>query len=162
MRVTPMPAWSYVTTKVVASMLIILPVELLVELVGLSFGGVRLSLGQWVVITAILWLTALPFAVLGVFVGFLVTAETAYPVVTALMFILGYFGGLFNPVSDMPHVLQTVARILPTFHQTSLTTEALSGQTLAAGSWLILAAYTAVLGLALLWRHRAEEARGLA
>ena len=162
LRVTPMPAWSYVTTKVTASMLVVLPVLILVELVGLTFGGVRLGIDQWVAMTALLWVTALPFAVLGVFVGFMVTAETAYPVVTALMFILGYFGGLFNPVSEMPQALQSAARALPTFHQASLTLNFLSGQTLGAGSWLILSGYTIVLGMALLWKHRVEEARGVA
>ena len=110
LRVTPIPAWSYVTTKVAASMLVVLPVVVLVELVGMAFGGVssRRSVGSSS--PGLLWVTALPFAILGIFVGFMVNAETAYPVVTALMFVLGYFGGLFNPVSHMPHVLQTTAR----------------------------------------------------
>jgi ABC-2 type transport system permease protein len=162
LRVTPMPAWSYVATKVAASMLVVLPVLIFVELVGLLFGGVRLGVEQWFAMTALMWVTALPFAVLGVFVGFVVNAETAYPVVTALMFILGYFGGLFNPVSQMPHVLQDVAQALPTFHQSSLTVNFLSGRTLGAASWLILGAYTVVLSAALMWRHRVQESRGLA
>jgi ABC-2 type transport system permease protein len=141
---------------------VVLPVLVLVELVGFLFGGVRLGLGDWVAMTALMWLTALPFAVLGVFVGFVVTAETAYPVVTALMFILGYFGGLFDPVSQMPHVLQDVAQALPTFHQSSLTLSFLSSRTLGLGSWLVLGAYTVVLAGALMWRHRVEESRGLA
>ena len=35
------PAWSYVATKVVASMLVVLPVIVLVEVVGAGFGDVR-------------------------------------------------------------------------------------------------------------------------
>lgn len=162
LRITPMPAWAYVMTKVTASMLVVLPVLALVELVGLTFGGVRLGIGQWFALTALLWVTALPFAVLGVFVGFMVNAETAYPVVTALMFVLGYFGGLFNPVSQMPQALQSAAKVLPTFHHALLALEFLSGQTLGGINWLILVGYTAVLGLALLWKYRVEEARGLA
>jgi ABC-2 type transport system permease protein len=88
-RVTPIPAWSYVGTKVVASMLVVLPVIVLVEIVGAGFGGVRLAAGTWVGLTALLWATSLPFAVLGVFIGFLVTTEAAFPVVTGLMFLLG-------------------------------------------------------------------------
>ena len=105
LRITPMPAWSYVVTKVTASMLVVLPVLVLVELVGFTFGGVRLGVIEWFALTGLLWTTALPFAVLGVFVGFMVNAETAYPVVTALMFVLGYFGRLFNPVNQMPAAL---------------------------------------------------------
>ena len=36
LRITPMPAWSYVATKVTASMLVVLPVLVLVELVGFT------------------------------------------------------------------------------------------------------------------------------
>ena len=162
LRVTPMPAWSYLAAKVTASLVVVLPVLILVEATGALFGGVRIGVSAWLAITALSWLTAVPFAVLGVFVGFMVTAETAYPVVTALMFLLGYFGGLFNPVSEMPHALQDVARALPTFHQSALSLDLLSNQSLAATSWLILGGYTLVLGAALVWRHRVEEAKGLA
>lgn len=162
LRITPMPAWSYVVTKVTASMLVVLPVLVLVELVGFAFGGVRLGVVQWFALTGLLWTTALPFAVLGVFVGFMVNAETAYPVVTALMFVLGYFGGLFNPVNQMPQALQSAAKALPSFHHAFLGLEFLSGQTLGAVNWLVLAGYTGVLGLALLWKYRLEESRGLA
>jgi ABC-2 type transport system permease protein len=58
LRVTPMPAWSYVATKVTASMLVVLPVLVLVELVGFTFGGVRLGIGQWIGLTVLLWITA--------------------------------------------------------------------------------------------------------
>ena len=143
-------------------MLVVLPVVLLVELVGFLVGGVRLGIEEWLAMTALMWLTALPFAVLGVVVGVVVPAETAYPVVTALMFLLGYFGGLFNPVSQMPHALHDVAPALPTFHESSLTVSLLSSRNLGAASWLVLSTDTMVLTAALVWRHRVEESRGLA
>ena len=162
LRITPMPAWSYVTTKVVASMLVILPVIVLVEAVGAGFGGVRLASTTWIGLTVLLWATSLPFAVLGVFIGFLVAPEAAFPVVTGLMFILGYFGGLFNPVDQMPGSLQSIAHLMPNYHQVSLALASLDGQTLALSHWLVLAGYVVVLGLAIAWKHRVEETRGLA
>ncbi len=162
LRVTPIPAWSYVGTKIVSSMLVVLPVIILVEVVGAGFGGVRLAAGAWVGLTALLWVTALPFAVLGVFVGFLVTTEAAFPVVTGLMFVLGYFGGLFTPVDQMPGSLQFIAHLLPSYHHDALALSALDGQTLALSHWLVLAASVAVLGVAIVWKHRVEEARGSA
>jgi ABC-2 type transport system permease protein len=162
LRVTPIPAWSYVVTKVTASMIVILPVVVMVEVVGAAFGGVELSAGTWVALAFLAWITALPLAVLGVFIGFSVSAETAFPVVTALMFVLGYFGGLFNPVSGMPHPLQIAAQILPSFHHAALGVDLVSGHSLALQHWLVLAAYVGVLSLAVMIKHRLEEARGLA
>jgi ABC-2 type transport system permease protein len=162
LRVTPIPAWSYVTTKVVASMLVVLPVVVLVDLVGLGFGGVHLSPAHWVALTGLIWSTTLPFAVLGVLIGFLVPAETAFPIVTGLLFVLGYFGGLFNPVASMPRALQVAAHVLPNFHQTALAFGLLDGHGLGAVNLLVLAGYAAMLSLTVLWKHRLEEARGLA
>ena len=162
LRVTPLPAWAYVATKVTASMLVILPVVILVEVVGAAFGGVRLDLTTWIELTLLMWVTALPFAVLGVFVGFMVHPETAYPVITVLMFVLGYFGGLFTPVSHMPPFLQTAAQILPSFYHASLGLALIDGHGLVAWHWLVLASYAAALGVIIVWRHRVEESRGLA
>jgi ABC-2 type transport system permease protein len=161
LRITPIPAWSYVTTKVVASTLVVLPVIVLVEVVGAGFGDVRLTAAAWVGLTFLLWATSLPFAVLGVFIGFLVATEAAFPVVTGLMFVLGYFGGLFTPVSRMPGSLQFVAHLMPSYHQDALALSALDGNTLAPSHWLVLVGYMAVLGAAIAWKHRVEEARGL-
>ncbi|HET9075955.1 MAG TPA: ABC transporter permease, partial [Acidimicrobiales bacterium] len=111
LRVTPLPTWSYVAVKVTATMVVVLPVIALVEVVGAAFGSVHLPAGTWVELAGLMWVTSLPFAILGVLIGFSVTTETAFPVVTALMFILGYFGGLFNPVPSLPHAMQTAARV---------------------------------------------------
>lgn len=162
LRVTPLPAWSYVATKVAATMLVVLPVIVLVEVVGAVFGGVSLGAGTWVGLTALLWVAALPFAVLGVCIGFMVHTETAFPVVTALMFVIGYFGGLFNPVSTLPGALRAAAQVLPSFHHEALGLAVLDGRSLSAGHWLVLAGYTAALSLAVIWKHRVEESRGVA
>jgi len=162
LRVTPIPAWSYVGTKVVASMLVVLPVVVLVEVVGAFFGGVRLGAGTWLELTGLLWITALPFAVLGVFIGFVVTTEAAFPVVTGLMFILSYFGGLFTPVDRMPGALQVTARLLPSFHSNALGLALLSAQSFSVEHWMVLGGYVLVLGFGIVWKHRLEESRGIA
>jgi ABC-2 type transport system permease protein len=162
LRVTPIPAWSYVVTKVTASMLVILPVMVLVDVVGAAFGGVQLSVGNWVGLTAVMWVSALPFALLGVFVGYMVNAETAFPVVIALMFVLGYFGGLFDPLANMPSALQAAAQALPSYHNASLGVAFLTGQGLGPEHWVVLAGYVVVLGAAIMLKHRVEDKRGLA
>lgn len=162
LRVTPLPSWSYVSTKITASMVIVLPVVCIVELTGLLVGGVRLALATWVALTLVLWVSALPFAALGVLVGFVASGETAYPLVTALMFLLSFFGGLFNPVRSLPSVLRRAADFLPSYHHASLGWSVVAGRAPGLCDAAVLLAYAAVFGLAITWRHRVEEARAFA
>jgi ABC-2 type transport system permease protein len=162
LRVTPLPSWSYVTTKIAASMVIVLPVIAVVELTGLLLGGVRLGTGTWAALTAVLWASALPFAALGVLVGFVASSETAYPLVTALMFILSFFGGLFTPVADLPVVLRHVAAFLPSYHDAALGWAVVAGRVPGPGDAAVLLGYAVLLGLTVTWRHRVEESRAFA
>lgn len=127
------------TTKILATMVVILP-EILIELVGVGFGGVHLSALDWFTLSAILWVGAIPFAVLGMLVGSTVHAETAFPVLIGLMFVLGYFGGPFSPVATMPRALQVTAPLLPSFHNAALGISLLDGHglgiALARLGWL--------------------------
>jgi ABC-2 type transport system permease protein len=162
LRVTPLPAWSYVSTKIVAAMVIVLPVIVLVEFTGFLLGGVRLGVGIWISLTVVLWVSSLPFASLGVLVGFVASSETAYPLVTALMFLLSFFGGLFNPVRSLPVVLRHVAVFLPTYHHAALGWAIVAGRAPDLVDIGVLLAYAILLGLAVTWRHRVEESRALA
>jgi ABC-2 type transport system permease protein len=162
LRVTPLPSWSYVATKIAASMVIVLPVICLVEVTGVLLGGVRLGLGTWAALTVVLWASAVPFAALGVLVGFVASSETAYPLVTALMFLLSFFGGLFTPVTDLPTALRHVASFLPSFHDASLGWAVVAGRGPGLTHGAVLLGYAVLLGLAVTWRHRVEESRAFA
>lgn len=162
LRVTPLPTWSYVMVKTATSMLVMLPVIVLVEVVSAGFGDVRLAAGRWIELTLVMWVTGLPFAELGVLIGFVAGVETAFPVITALMFVLGYFGGLFNPVSAMPSPLRTAAHLLPSFHGAAAGLSVVDGGPAGVTDWLILAGYAVGLSALVAWRHRTEEMKGLA
>ncbi|HET6964119.1 MAG TPA: ABC transporter permease [Acidimicrobiales bacterium] len=162
LRVTPIPPWSFVVVKTTTSMLVMVPVLGLVELVAAEFGGVNLSFGAWLELAVLMWLTGVPFAELGVLIGFVASVETTFPVITALMFVLGYFGGLFNPVRSMPAALQAVAHLLPSFHHASIGLGVVGTGGMRAADWLIMAGYAVGLALLIGWRHHSEEMRGLA
>jgi len=159
LRVTPLPAWSYVTTKIAASMVIALPVIAVVEATGLLLGGVHLAPATWAALTMVLWASALPFAALGVLVGFVASGETAYPLVTALMFLLSFFGGLFTPVRYLPAALRRVAAFLPSYHHASIGWAVVAGRVPALADADALLVYALALALAVAWRHRVEESR---
>ncbi|HET9733467.1 MAG TPA: ABC transporter permease [Acidimicrobiales bacterium] len=162
LRVTPIPPWSFVVVKTATCMLVMIPVLGLVEAVAAVFGGVDLPFRTWLETAAAMWVGSLPFAELGVLIGFGVGVETTFPIIVALMFVLGYFGGLFNPVRSMPHPLQTAAHLLPSFHHVRLGLAAVSGGGFPLTSWLVLAGYAAAIAVAIAAGHRIDELRGTA
>jgi ABC-2 type transport system permease protein len=162
LRVTPLPSWSFVATKIAAASILTLPVIAVVELTGFAFGGVHLGIAVWFELTGILWVSALPFATIGVLVGFVASSETAYPLVTALMFLLSFFGGLFTPVRSLPSVLRRVAEFLPSYHHAALGWAIVAGRAPGLSDVGILVAYVVVLGVVITWRHRVEESHAFA
>lgn len=162
LRVTPIPPWSFVVVKTTTSMLVMAPVLGLVELVAAEFGGVHLPVGRWLELAVLMWLAGIPFAELGVLIGFVAGVETTFPVITALMFVLGYFGGLFNPVRSMPHALRIVARLLPSYHHAAIGLAVAGPAPVRLTDWLVMGGYAVGLSAAIAWRHRVEEMRGLA
>ena len=139
-------------------MLITLPVISLVELTGLVVGGVPLA-RTWVLSPAVLWASALPFAVLGVLVGFVASSETAYPLVTALMFLLSFFGACSPRALPSP-CPASVAAFLPS----STTPLSVGGGGRPAPGLADAAILLATPSprLAVTSRHRAEESRAFA
>ena len=148
--------------QIVASMLVVLPVIVLVEAVGAGFGDVRLATTTWIGLTVLLWATSLPFAVLGVFIGFLVATEANVPGRHECHVPCWVLRSLFTPVDQMPGSLQfdyiPHAELLPGLARPYFSRRT----TLALSHWLVLAGCVAVLGLAIVWKHRVEEARELA
>lgn len=159
LRVTPLPSWAYVVTKLATGIALALPVILLVEVLGAVDGQVRLTAGTWLSITVLTWVGTLPFAGLGVLIGFLATSDTAYPLTNALMFLLAYFGGLFQPVTILPAVLRNIAHAMPSYNLASLGWRVLADRGLGPVHPLILLAYLVAFGLLIVWRYQGEQAQ---
>ncbi|GAA5040361.1 ABC-2 type transport system permease protein [Thermocatellispora tengchongensis] len=115
LRLTPLPGWSYVASKVAASMVIVLPALLLIFLAGLLVKGVDLTAEQWLRVLVASWVGALPFAVLGPLIGLSAKPDAVSALTVSAFLLMAMFGGLFMPVEVMPEVMATLAKALPSF-----------------------------------------------
>jgi ABC-2 type transport system permease protein len=77
--------------------------------------GAQLSIGQWVACAVLSWVCSLVFAAFGLFVGYLVPSENAMQFIGPLLGLMSFFGGLFQPVDQLPQALQTIAPWMPTY-----------------------------------------------
>ena len=160
LRLTPLSPGRYVLSKVVLSLLMAVPPLLVAYLLGALTLDVRLPAGTWLLVGLGSWLGALPFAALGVVIGYVARPDSVQQVTGLLYMLLAAFGGLWMPVELMPRLMRSIAEYTPAywvgqvarsplFHHGHLSMQALA----------VLLGWAAGLGLVALRRFQADTAR---
>ncbi|MEU9111211.1 ABC transporter permease [Streptomyces sp. NPDC048483] len=159
LRTTPLRAPQVLIGKTVSGLLLSLLSLLAIFLIGGLAQGVELSATQWLEIGAITWLGSLPFALLGMALGFLTSPTTSGPAVMACVIGMSALGGLWIPTRLFPDTLQHISRALPTSRWAHLSQALLDGGASPLSDLLVLGGWT--LGFALLagFAFRRDTAR---
>lgn len=159
LRLTPLTPRSYVLTKVVLALIVALPPLLITYVVGALALGVRLSASTWVLIAVGSWLGSLPFAALGLIVGYIAKPDSVQQVSSLVLLLLAAFGGIWVPVEQMPSLMHRIAEWTPSYWVGQVARGPLFHSSLDGHAVAILLAWTAGLGLVALRRFRADTAR---
>jgi ABC-2 type transport system permease protein len=159
LRLTPLSPAAYVLNKVLLALLVgVLPV-LITFAVAAAGLHVRLTAAEWVLCFAGAWLSSLPFAALGVLIGYLAEPDSVQQVSALLNLTLAAFGGLWVPVSLMPGALQAVAKLTPSYWTGEVARSPLEHGHVDGRAIAVLAGWTVVLALVALRRFRVDTAR---
>lgn len=78
-------------------------------------------------VAGVLLLGALPFALLGLAIGFVASPNATAAVLNALLLPSAVFSGLWMPLDIMPEFVRDLAHFLPTYHLARLATTPLYG-----------------------------------
>ena len=146
LRLTALPARSYLIAKATVSMLVTLPALILVFIAGATIGGVSLGVQQWLATGLAVWLGLIPFAVLGLVIGFAGTVDTVQPISMITYLGLSILGGLWFPVDLFPEFLQAIAKVTPSYWLAELGRSVLAGDGVPMTAVLVLAGWTIALG----------------
>ena len=155
LRLTALPSYGYVSSKIVAALLVVIPAIVITFAVG-SGNGVHFDAGIWVSSFLVLWLGSLAFTAMGIAIGYGVPQDAVQPV-TLIIYVAGSFlGGQFFAVSG---ALETIGKALPTFWVREIATEVISKNPVSWNGVAILAGW--VVGCAALaafmYVKRAED-----
>jgi ABC-2 type transport system permease protein len=162
LRVTPLPGIAYVAAKVVGSVIVTVPALALVATAGSLVNHLDVSVVNLVAMVAVLAIASLPFAALGLLLGYLLDVESAQGGMVLTFFGLAILGGLFAPLEAFPDGLATMARVLPSSHFASLGRSVLAGRLPDALDIVVVAAWALVISAAAAWRYRVDERAGRA
>lgn len=159
LRLTPLSPAAYVLNKVLLALLVAVPPVLITFAVGAVGLHVRLTAAEWVLCFIGSWLSALPFAALGVVIGYLAKPDSVQQVTALLNLTLAAFGGLWVPVELMPSTLQYIAKLTPPYWTGRVARSPLDHGHVDAQAIAVLAGWTVVLALIALRRFRVDTAR---
>ena len=143
LRVTPLSAGAYLRAKVLTGYAMVLLTIAVLYASGVLL-GVRLPAERWLEMTGLVLVGLLPFAGLGVLLGHLLTADPIGPLVGGLVSLLALVSGNWFPLGD--GVLADVAQFLPSYWLVQASHVALGGSAWTATGWIVIGAWTVLLG----------------
>ena len=126
-KVSGTPLALTLLARVVAAVPYALGVLLAMSLVSLLMAGPVLGLGSWLALVGVLLVGGLPFALLGMAVGFVTSSTATTAVLNAALFPMVIASGLWVPLEIMPGWVAAVARFLPTWHLSEIAAAQLTG-----------------------------------
>ncbi|GAA1593684.1 ABC transporter permease [Actinoplanes couchii] len=160
LRVTPLPASRVVTVKALLASVSAFPPVIAVGLAARIQHDVALSAGRWAVLLTLMWAGTVPFALLGLAMGYGLTPQIAQPANFLVFLVLAVLGGLLAPAAYFPEALQRLAHALPTYRYAELGWSTAAGQAPPTAGLLILVAWSVVFGLVAAWAYRRSAGRG--
>ncbi len=126
-KVSAAPIGTTIAAKVIATLPYALAVMLAISAVSLLLTGPVLGFGTWLRLVAVLLFGGLPFALLGLAVGFVASSNAAAAILNAVLFPTVIASGLWFPLEWMPTFVQNLAPLLPTYHLAQLALAQLTG-----------------------------------
>jgi ABC-2 type transport system permease protein len=159
-RASPMPPLAYLCAKCLSAMAFGVIIVSLLTLLGITAGGVHLSLLEFTRMIALTMVGVIPFAAMGMALALLVPASSAPGIANMIYLPMSFCGGLWIPIMFLPKVLQHFAVILPTYHlaQLQLTAFGYPSTGTALSHWIGLIGFTLLaFGVALFAFRRLEQ-----
>ena len=106
--------------------------------------GVRLPAGDWIAMTLLIVVGLIPFAVLGVLLGHVLTVESMGPALGGLTALFALIGGAWGPL--VGHGLfRTLTEGVPSYWLVQAGKSATTGAGWPVAAWAVLTVWTAVL-----------------
>jgi ABC-2 type transport system permease protein len=157
LRITPLRTRTYFGAKLLTGYLMALFSIATLFAAGVIM-GVRLSAGDWLSLLGLLLVGLTPFAAMGVFLGHVLTAESAPPAVGGISAFFALFGGSWGPLATTG-ALHTFVQLLPSYWLVQAGKVALGGRAWPPEAWLVVAVWALAFGRLAMLAYRRDTHR---
>ena len=115
-QASPMPPAAYLLSKLFTAIAFGLIIFTLLLICGMTMGHVSFTAVQIAKLAATVLLGVFPFAALGILLACVVPPNASIGFVNLIYLPMSFLSGLWIPLEGLPHWLQTIAPIWPTWH----------------------------------------------
>lgn len=157
LRVSPLSVRTYMEAKVAAGYVIGIAGISVLYLAGSAL-GVRLTAAHWVEMTALILVGLVPFAVLGILLGHVLTVDTMGPAIGGVTALFALLGGAWGPMATSGWLFELV-KCLPSYWLVQAGKTGYGGDAWPLQAWLVLVVWTASLAVLCVRVYRRDTGR---
>ena len=161
-RASPMPVSAYFFGKMCSAVVFSTVIMLLLLAIGFAFGGVRMPIATAAKLVGILVAGSIPFSAMGMAIGYFAKPNSAPGLVNLIYLPMSFCSGLWIPLFMLPHGLRTFAKLLPPYHLSQLSLNAVGMVNDPTPAWghveALIASTLVCLGLAA-WGYRRDQGK---
>jgi ABC-2 type transport system permease protein len=158
LRITPLPSWSYVFSKVAAQAVINLVIIVVMFLIAGFANKIDLSTAAWVESGLWIWVGGFSFMAIAMLLGTMRNADSVQVLSIIIYMGLSILGGLWMPTTSMSETMQTIAKYTPTFRLGQGAWNLIGGGSIDWSGVAILAAYVLVFMILSSYIMKKQEA----
>jgi len=146
-RASPMPPLAYLLAKCCTAMGFATIIVTALTIMGVAFGGVHISVSEYIRMVALVVAGSIPFAAMGLLLALVAPFNAAPGIANMIYLPMSFLGGLWMPIEVLPKFLQAFAPVFPTFHLKQLMLGVFNypGAGRTSTHWLALLAFTGIM-----------------
>lgn len=145
--------------RILTTMATMLVATIPVLLIATLFTSATITLPKLLIGLVALLGGAVPFMLIGLFLGYLLASKAAIGVSQVLFFPIAILGGLFLPPQMMPDFVQAVSPFVPSRGAGELIWAVTTGSSPNTVAVIMLGVWTVIAALAAGWAYRRDEGR---
>ena len=160
-QASPMPPLAYFVAKIFLAAMFSTIIFFLLWILGFFFGDVRLSILQVLSLWGILVFGTLPFAAIGLTIGYAAGPNSAPAIVNLVYLPMAFASGLWMPIQVLPKFIQNIAPFLAPYHLVQLALSVIGADSAASNvtHLFVLAIYTIVFLAIAVVLYRKDEGK---
>lgn len=159
-RASPMPPVAYLLAKCCSAITFGIIIVSILTVLGITLGHVSITLPEYARMIGLTIVGVLPFACMGMALALFVPFSSAPGIANMIYLPMSFCGGLWIPIMFLPHFLQKLATLLPTYHlaQLMLSSFGYASASTMANHWFGLIGFTSImLGIGAIALRRLEQ-----